>query len=129
MVGDKISQLIIKIKNASRVSKDDVLVENTKLNLGILEALKERNFIESFDIDKKTNKVNVVLKYDDEGNSAITDVKRISKLSKRVYKSAKEITSVKNGYGMAVFTTPLGVMSDKQAREKNVGGEVMFEIW
>ena len=130
MVGDKISELIISLKNASKVSKESITVENIKLYNAILKVLAERGFIESFDVDKKNNKnISVFLKYDEKGNSVITDVKRVSKLSKRVYKGSKEIRPLKNGHGLSVVTTPLGIMSDDTAREKNVGGEVMFEIW
>ena len=128
MVGDKISNLIISLKNASSTSKDSVVVLKTKLNLAILETLKRNDFIESFE-DKGQKSLNVFLKYDKTGNPAITDVKRISKLSKRIYKNYKEINPVRNGYGISVITTPLGVFSDKEAREKKVGGEVMFQIW
>jgi small subunit ribosomal protein S8 len=129
MVGDKISQLIISLKNASCVKKDNVLVEKTKINLAILEVLKNNSFVESFEINDKSSKINVVLKYNEKGIPAITDVKRMSKLSRRVYKKYTEVFPVKNGYGIAVLTTPQGVMSDKEAREKKVGGELMFQIW
>lgn len=129
MVGDKISQLIISIKNASMVGKETITVSQTKMYEAILKVLEENKFIESFDVDKKAREISVVLKYDEKGKSAINDVKRISKLSKRVYKSAKEIVPVKNGYGLAVITTPAGVISDEEARKQNVGGEVMFQIW
>lgn len=128
MVGDKISNLIISLKNASSVSKDSVEVSKTKLNLAILETLKRHDFINSFE-ENKNNKINVILSYDEEGNSAINDVKRISKLSKRIYKNYKEITPVKNGFGISVITTPQGIFSDKEAREKKIGGEIMFQIW
>jgi small subunit ribosomal protein S8 len=129
MVGDKISQLIISLKNGSQVSKDTVTVSYSKLYESILKVLDDKNFIESFEVDKDKKNISVALKYDENGESAISDVKRVSKLSRRVYKSSKEITPVKNGFGLAVVTTPLGILSDEEAREKNVGGELMFEIW
>ncbi len=129
MVGDKISELIISLKNASRVSKDDVLLPKTKLSLSILEVLQKNDFVASYKVDEKKNLISVKLQYDEAGNPAITDVKRVSKLSKRVYKNAKEITPVKNGYGIAVISTPAGVLSDEDARKQKVGGEILFKIW
>lgn len=118
MVGDKISNLIIALKNASSVSKDEVLVINTKLNFSIAEVLMKKGFIESLEVDKKGHKIKIALKYDESGNPAITDVKRVSKLSRRIYKNTKSINPVKNGYGISVISTPVGVMSDSEAREK-----------
>ena len=129
MVGDKISELIISLKNASMVSKDNVTFDYSKLYESILKVLNDKNFIESFEVSKDKKNILVTLKYDEKGKTVITDVKRISKLSKRVYKGSKEIRRVKNGFGVAVISTPLGILSDEDAREKGVGGELMFEIW
>jgi small subunit ribosomal protein S8 len=129
MVGDKISELIISLKNASMVSKDNVTFDYSKLYESILKVLDEKNFIESLEVSKDKKSILVTLKYDEKGKTVITDVKRISKLSKRVYKGSKEIRRVKNGFGVAVISTPLGILSDEDARENGVGGELMFEIW
>ena len=129
MVGDKISELIISLKNASMVSKDNVTFDYSKLYESILKVLDEKNFIEAVEVDKDKKNILVTLKYDENNKTVITDVKRISKLSKRVYKGSKEIRRVKNGFGVAVISTPLGILSDEEAREKGVGGELMFEIW
>jgi len=129
MVVDNISNLIISLKNASTAGKDYLRVPATKINSAILNVLKENNFIVDFSKkDKDAKDIKVVLKYED-GAAAITDVKRISKNSKRVYQSSKEIKNVRRGYGMAVISTPKGVMSGINAREQKVGGELLFEIW
>lgn len=129
MVVDNISNLIISLKNASIAGKDYLRVPATKINTAILSVLKENNFITDFaQKDKETKDIKVVLKYED-GAAAITDVKRISKNSKRVYQSSKEIKNVRRGYGMSVISTPNGVMSGLNARKQNVGGELLFEIW
>ncbi len=127
MVGDKISNLIISLKNGSMVKKESITVPYFKIYESILKVLETNNFIDSFKIDGRDILIN--LKYDEKDNSVISDVRRVSKLSKRVYKPAKDIKLVKSGYGIAVLTTPEGVMCDKTAREKNVGGEIMFQIW
>jgi small subunit ribosomal protein S8 len=129
MVVDNISNLIISLKNASTAGKDYLNVPVTKMNTAILNVLKENNFITDFSQkDKDSKTIKVVLKYED-GNGVITDVKRISKNSRRVYKTSKEIKSVKRGYGMSVLSTPNGVLSSISAREQKVGGELLFEIW
>ena len=129
MVVDNISNLIISLKNASTAGKDYLRVPATKMNASILNVLKENNFISDFtQKDKDTKDLKVVLKYDD-GVAVITDVKRISKNSKRVYQSSKEIKNVRRGYGMSVISTPKGVMSGLDAREQKIGGELLFEIW
>lgn len=129
MVVDKISNLIIKLKNASTAGKSNVVVPNTKLNQNILNVLQDSKFVKSFDIKEKTRSINVELAYDEEGKSVITDVKRVSKLSKRVYMSSSAINNVRNGLGLTVVSTSAGIMSAKAARAAKVGGEVMFEIW
>lgn len=129
MVVDKISNLIIKLKNASSAGKSNVVVSNSKLTQNILKVLEDSKFIKSFDVKEKTRSINVELAYNEEGNPAITDVKRISKLSKRVYMASSLINNVQNGLGLTVVSTSAGVMSAKAARAAKVGGEVMFEIW
>ena len=130
MVIDNISNLIISLKNASVSGKDYLNVPSTKMNTAILNVLKENNFITDFSQKDKDSKkiIKVILKYED-GNPVITDVKRISKNSRRVYKSSKEIKNVKRGYGISVLSTPNGVLSSLNAREQKVGGEFLFEIW
>ncbi len=103
----------------------------SKLNVSILEVLKKEGFVADFENKGKEVKkhIDIKLKYDESGNPAITDVKRISKQSKRVYKGVDEIRSIKNGYGRLILTTPAGILTDVQARKQKVGGEALFEIW
>lgn len=130
MVNDSISNLITSLKNASMTGKETVHVPATKMVVSILDVLKKKNYIEDYSLEgqdpKKTVKVSV--KYEN-GNPAIHGVKRVSKLSQRIYKSIKDIRPVKNGYGMLVLTTPQGILSDKEATDKKVGGEALFKIW
>jgi small subunit ribosomal protein S8 len=129
MVGDKISNLIISLKNASMVGKETITVSGLKIYEAILKVLADKKFIESYELDKKSGEFIVTLKFEENGTPAITEVKRISKLSKRVYRGVKEIVPVKNGFGMSVISTPNGIISDDEARKQNVGGEILFEIW
>lgn len=123
--------MLITMKNASMVSKDTVVVPFSKIKYAIAQCLKEQGFI--VNASKKTEKNNVSvleiqLAYTPEGPK-IHDVKRMSKQSRRMYTGVKEIRPVKNGFGITVFSTPKGILSDKQARKEQVGGEVLFTMW
>ncbi len=128
---DPISNMLTTIKNGALVAKRSVSVPFSSIKLAIAECLKTEGFIAN--VSKKTEKNNVPiieieLAYP-LGKSRISDVKRISKPSRRVYMGVREIHAVKNGHGITVFSTPKGIMSDKQARKEQVGGEALFMIW
>lgn len=127
---DPIADMITQIKNASTSQKESVVFPYSKLKLTILDVLLKEGFIRSF--AKKGKKIakfiEVGLIYSN-GESRITDVSRESKSSKRVYLQAKDIKSVKSGYGVLVLSTPKGIMTDKQARAEHIGGEALFKIW
>ena len=132
MVGDSISNLIISLKNASAAKKESLSVPYSKMKEAILVVLQKNDYIESFEVrgaeKASTKNLYVVLKYVD-GKPAITDVKRISKFSKRVYKGVHEIFPIRNGHGSTLFSTPSGIITDKEARKNKVGGEALFAIW
>lgn len=130
MVGDTISNLIISLKNAQKARHNEVVFSYSNMNLAILEVLKKEGFIADIEKSGKDlkKKLIVSLKYED-GAPAITDVKRISKQSKRTYTGYKDIKSVRNGYGITVLSTPAGVLSNKQATKSKVGGEILFTMW
>ena len=131
MVNDTIGDFIIRLKNAGAVKKESISVPFSSLKLAVAEKLKDAGFVAS--IDKKGKKVrktlDVVLKYDTEGIHVIHGVKRISKPGRRVYRNAREIMPVRYGHGTLVLSTPKGILTDKEARKENVGGEALFEIW
>lgn len=130
MVGDKVSNLINGLKNASRIGKDDVVVPHTKMTEAIVNLLKKEGYISDFEVTGLAPKqsLKVTLKYEN-GESAIHETKRVSKFSMRVYKGVKDIQTVKRGYGIAVITTPEGIMTDKEAKKRGIGGEILFYIW
>jgi small subunit ribosomal protein S8 len=130
MVGDTISNLIISLKNAQKARHEEVVLSFSKMKLSILEVLKKEGFIAGVEKTGKdiSKKLIVTLKYED-GAPAITDVKRISKQSKRTYTGYKDIKTVRNGYGITVLSTPQGVMSNKEATKSKVGGELLFTMW
>lgn len=131
MVKDNISNLIIKIKNGSMAGKSVVTAPYSKMTDAILSLLEKEGYIKSFSkVGKKLIKtVDIELAYDENNSPKITDVYRVSKLSKRVYTPAKDIKPVRNGYGTLVISTPKGILNQTEAKKQNVGGEVLFKIW
>jgi small subunit ribosomal protein S8 len=131
MVNDPIGDFIVRLKNAGAVKKDIVSVPFSSFRYAIAEKLKDAGYIAG--IEKKGKKVkktlDVTLKYDVAGVHVISGVKRVSKPGRRLYKSAHEINSVRYGHGSLILSTPKGVLTDKEARKANVGGEALFEIW
>ncbi|MBI5045661.1 MAG: 30S ribosomal protein S8 [Candidatus Niyogibacteria bacterium] len=128
---DTISDMLIRIKNAQAVKKDSVEVPHSKLRMEIAKILQTRGFIgEIAKRGKKLRKsISINLAYGEDGAGKINGLRRLSKLSKRVYKSARELRPVRNGTGMAIISTSKGLVTDDEARKKHLGGEVFFEIW
>lgn len=131
MITDPIANMLVTMKNGARVSKGSVVVPFSGLKLAIAQCLKEHGYVT--EVSKKTQKKNIPvleieLAYAD-GSARIHDVKRVSKPSRRVYMGIHDLRPVKNGHGMLVLSTPKGILSDKQARKEQVGGEALFMIW
>lgn len=131
MVGDKISNLIIKLKNAGKARQEVVSFPHSNFVESVLEVLSKEGFIKSF--TKKGKKiiksVDIELAYEENGTPKISDAKRISKLSKRTYRGSKELKPIKSGYGLQVISTSKGVLSSLDAKKQKIGGEILFEIW
>ena len=128
---DQISDMLIRIKNAQAVKKESVDIPYSKLKMEIAKILQISGF--TGDLSKKGKKnnkiINVPLLYDKKGQGRIHGLRRVSKLSKRVYRPAAMLRSIKRGTGLAVISTSKGLMADQEARRKKIGGEVFFEIW
>lgn len=131
MVSDTVGDFIIQLKNAGMVGKKEVSLPYSKLKHAIAQKLAEKGYIESAAMQGKTVAKNlaVVLKYDETGSHQIRGVKRVSKPGRRLYAKATEIYPVKFGKGHMVLSTPAGILTDDEAREKHVGGEQLFMIW
>jgi small subunit ribosomal protein S8 len=127
---DIISDGLAIIKNGQRSKKDIISFPTNKTLNSILDLLKTNGYILDYfsDNNKQKNFVKVKLKYDEEGKPVISELSRISKCSRRVYKPANEIPRIANGYAMTIVSTPKGVVSGKQAKELNQGGEVLCYI-
>ncbi len=131
MVQDKIADMLTRIRNANQLKYDTVEVIGTKMTLGITEILKREGYITDFEYVKATtgDRINITLKYGDRKERVITGLKRISKSGLRVYAKAEDIPHVLNGLGIAIISTSKGLMTDKEAREAKLGGEVLAYIW
>ena len=130
-MNDKISELIINIKNGSMVGQKEVTVDHSNLKEKILDLLKKEGYIADVKVlkgDGVKKKLKITLAYDEKGNSKVNDVKRISKLSKRIYYGYKDILPVKYGHGLMILSTPKGIITDKIAKKEKVGGEALFKI-
>lgn len=127
---DPIADMLTSIRNAQAVLKETVVVPYSEIKFEIAKILKKENFIEK--IEKKGRKtrksIEIKLKYDDK-KPAISNLKRISKPGQRIYTAAGKIRKVRDGYGMAIISTSKGLMTNKEARKQNLGGEIMCEIW
>lgn len=128
---DPISDMLIQIKNAARAGLPAVTVPFSNVKMEIAKVLEREGFLKS--VVKKGKKVKKVLAcdlaYTEAKEPKVMDVKRISKPSRRVYGSYKELTPMKGGMGVLVISTPKGIMTEKQAKLEKVGGEVLFKIW
>jgi small subunit ribosomal protein S8 len=128
MVTDPISDLLIRLQNASRVGHERVTLPASKMKAAIAEILVKEGYVSEVEKPKKSNHLSLALSYT-KGKPAILGVKRISKPSRRVYLGVHDIHPVKHGHGLLVLSTPLGVMTGIDARRQKVGGEALFEIW
>jgi len=127
---DPITDMLNRIRNAQAVSHPTVEIPFSNIKYEIAKILEKKGFIEK--VEKRGRKakksIEVTLKYEN-GMSAVSSLKRISKSGQRIYLKAKELRPVKDGYGIAIVSTSQGLMTDKEARKKRLGGEVICEIW
>ncbi len=128
---DPIADLLTRIRNANQALKPHVDVPASRLKREVLQVLRQTRYIDSFDMldDAKQGVLRVHLKYTPERERVITGLRRVSRPGLRKYVKAKEVPRVLGGLGVAVLTTPKGVMSDEECRREHVGGEVICYIW
>lgn len=126
---DPIADMLTSIRNAQQMGIREVMLPYSQFKIEILTILKNEGFIESFQMTTEGNKKNIsiVLKYY-QGSPVIEKIKRISRPALRVYRNCDELPSVRGGLGIAIVSTPYGVMTDKTARAQRVGGEVVCTV-
>lgn len=131
VVTDTIGDMLTRIRNANSVRKETVDIPSSKLKEEIASKLKKEGYITDYkvkELDNKSKVMTITLKYKGK-ERAISGIKRISKPGLRVYAESKDIPYVLNGLGRAIISTSEGLMTDKEARQKNLGGEVLLYVW
>ncbi|MGH1411459.1 MAG: 30S ribosomal protein S8 [Mycoplasma sp.] len=132
MMTDPIADMLTRIRNANKAHITALSMDNSKIKKEIARILHEEGFITSFDVKKEENSpkeiLNIELKYNDK-NGVIKGIKRISKPGLRVYTNSKEMPKVLSGLGVAIVSTSKGIMTGKQAKTQNLGGEVLVFVW
>ncbi len=128
---DPIADMLTRIRNANVVKHESVDVRASNMKKELSRILLEEGFIRGYDVieDGKQGIIRIQLKYGQSGERVISGLKRISKPGMRVYAAKDEIPKVLNGLGISVISTSKGVLTDKQARKENVGGEVICYVW
>ena len=131
MMTDPISDLLTRLRNASMVKKATVEVPASKIKYSIVKILESEGYVDSVEQyqDGARNMLRVSLKYDDMRQSAITQIRRISKPGLRIYRKANDIRPVRSGYGFSILSTPNGLMTSREAKKRRLGGEVICEIF
>ena len=129
-VTDPLGDLLTRIRNGQRAKKDSVLTPASKLRVRVLDVLQREGYIRGYSEEQMgpAAGIRIELKYF-EGQPAIKHVARVSKPGRRVYSGSQELPRVRNGLGITIVSTPRGVLSDAEAREQNVGGEVLAEVF
>lgn len=127
---DPIADMLTRIRNANRVGRRLVVINRSKICSGIAQVLKDEGYIEDFDLidDATQGQIRIKLKYQVNGDKVIHSLDRASKPGHRQYKGVAEMPRVLNGMGIAIVSTSKGVMSDRKARESNVGGELICTV-
>lgn len=130
---DPISDLLTRIRNANLRAKDRVDVPMSKMKLEIVRLLKEEGFIANFKSiytnGSKRGLIRVFLKFSPEKEAVIRGIQRVSRPGLRIYRSYRDIPRVRSGFAVTLLSTPQGILTDRQAREKKVGGEILCQVW
>ena len=131
MMTDPIADMLTRIRNAVRIEKSQIEMPVSKVKRGVAEVLKREGYIWDWaEVDGTPNKIlKIDLKYGPNGERVIRNIRRVSKPGRRVYSRARDLKPILQGLGISVVSTSRGVVSDREARQKNLGGEVLCEVW
>lgn len=131
MLTDPIADMITRIRNGGQARLKRVEIPESRLKREVARVLQEQGYISSFssDDDPKKPMLTVEVRYNEGSEPMIQGIQRVSRPSRRVYVGWQEIPKVRNGLGIAILSTPRGILTDQQAREAHVGGEILAEVW
>jgi small subunit ribosomal protein S8 len=129
---DPIADMLTRIRNANKARFKTVNIHMSQMNISIAKVLKKAGYINTYEKvknEKGQQMLEIILKYPDTKRTVITNIKRVSKPGRRVYVASDSIPKVLNGFGISILSTSSGVITDAEARELNVGGEVLCNVW
>ena len=128
---DPIADMLTRMRNAQMVRKPFVLVPSSKIKVAIAQTLLDEGFIQGYEVtsDRPQPNIRLWLKYDENRRPVVAGMKRVSRPGRRVYKGKRDLPWVLSGLGIAIVSTPKGVMTDREARRQGVGGEVLCYVW
>jgi len=128
---DPIADLLTRIRNAAQARMEQVELPWSKIKVQVVETLVHEGFLKDYSVVEQEGKkvLRVWLKYDSQNRPVISGLKRVSRPSLRVYVGAKEIPAVRGGLGVNVLSTPAGILPDREARKRNLGGELILSVW
>jgi small subunit ribosomal protein S8 len=131
MMTDPIADMLTRIRNANKAKFEKVEIPSSKIKVSIAKILKDEGYIKNFNVvnDNKQGVLQIVLKYEGKGGAVISEIKRVSKPSCRTYVDKDSIPMIRSGLGLAILSTSKGIISDKEARSQQVGGEVICTFW
>lgn len=131
MMTDPIADMLTRIRNANKAKFEKVEIPSSKIKVSIARILKEEGYIKNYSVvtDTKQGVLQIAMKYEGKGGAIISEIKRVSKPSCRRYVDKDTIPMIRSGLGLAILSTSKGVMSDKEARRQQVGGEVICTFW
>jgi small subunit ribosomal protein S8 len=130
-MSDTIADLLTRIRNAHRANHDQVLVQHSRLNGEITRVLKQEGYIRDFELTSEGNRklCRITLKYTGDRKPAIQGIRRMSKPGLRNYVTSRDVPRVLDGMGIAILSTSSGILTDKEARDRKVGGELLCKVW
>jgi small subunit ribosomal protein S8 len=130
-MSDPTADMLTRIRNAAKAKFNSVDIPGSKLKIELAKVLREEGFIRNYKFinDGKQGIIRIYMKYGKNQDCAIVGISRISKPSRRMYVKGKDVKPVLNGMGISILSTPDGIMTDKQARTRNVGGEILCNVW
>ena len=128
---DPLADMLSRVRNAHRAGHDKVEVPSSRLKMGVAKVLKKEGFIKNYKLiqDNKQGILRIYLKYTDEDEPVIVGLKKVSRPGRRVYAGYEDIPPVRGGFGVTVLSTSKGIVSDKDAAVKKIGGEVLCQVW
>ena len=131
MNADPIADMLTRIRNANALRYEEVAMPSSNIKEGIAKILKDEGFVNDYTVTEENGKktLTVFLRYSSSGERVITNLRRVSKPGLRVYCEADKIPSVRKGLGIAIVSTPNGLLTDKKARKAHVGGEILAYVW